>query len=182
MKRNSFYHVYNRGNNKESIFFSRRNYIHFLRLFDKYLYDYVELYCYCLMPNHFHFFIRVKELNHLEENELGRQLSLCFRYFFMSYSKAINKEQKRTGSLFQKGFKYVLVDNEEYFTSLVTYIHLNPVKANLVDNCGDWEFSSYNDILSLAPTSLARNQVLNWFNGFNGFIKFHDECKELLNE
>ena len=60
MDQGSFYHIYNRGNNKEKIFFEEKNYRHFLKLFDKYLSPYVDVYAYCLMPNHFHFLIRVK--------------------------------------------------------------------------------------------------------------------------
>jgi REP element-mobilizing transposase RayT len=62
MEQGHFYHVYNRGNNKQPIFFERRNYIHFLSLFKKYLSGYADVYAYCLMPNHFHFLIKVKEL------------------------------------------------------------------------------------------------------------------------
>ncbi|MEX0596412.1 MAG: transposase, partial [Candidatus Paceibacterota bacterium] len=112
MNRNELYHVYNRGNNKETIFFTERNYKHFLNLYDKYLKDYAKLYSHCLMPNHFHLFIRIKDLRWLEEDELSKKVSQQFRVLFMSYSKGFNKEHNRTGSLFQKNFKRKLVDTE----------------------------------------------------------------------
>jgi putative transposase len=61
MQPGSFYHIYNRGNNKQEIFFEEKNYHHFLNLFQKYLASFVDVYAYCLMPNHFHFLIRIKE-------------------------------------------------------------------------------------------------------------------------
>jgi REP element-mobilizing transposase RayT len=179
MNRNELYHVFNRGNNKERIFFTDRNYKHFLKLFEKYLKDYAKLYAYCLMPNHFHFLIRIKNLPLIEEDELTKRISQQFRFLFMSYSKGINKERGRTGSLFQKNFKRKLVDNESYFTSLIAYIHLNPVKAGLAFKFPNWEYSSYNALLSLNETQLARHEVLDWFGGRAGFIRFHEECLDL---
>ena len=179
MYRNELYHVYNRGNNKETIFFSDRNYKHFLRLFNKYLKEYAKLYAHCLMPNHFHLLIRIKDIDKLEEEELSKLLSQKFRVLFMSYSKGINKERGRTGSLFQKNFKRKLIENESYFTSLIAYIHSNLVKAGLVSMCHQWKYSSYNSLLSLKETHLARHEVLDWFGGRVGFIRFHEECLDL---
>ena len=179
MMKNKFYHVYNRGNNKELIFFTDRNNKHFLKLFDKYLDYYAVLYSYCLMPNHFHLFIRIKDLSEFEDDELKQRISHQFKLMFMSYSKGINKERGRTGSLFQKNFKRKLVDNEDYFTSLIAYIHLNPIKAGLVSKCDEWKYSSYNFLLSLNETRLARHEVLEWFNGRQGFVRFHEECVNL---
>ena len=61
MEQGSFYHIYNRGNNKQDIFFEEKNYDLFLKNFDKYLSSFVDVYAYCLMPNHFHFLIKIKE-------------------------------------------------------------------------------------------------------------------------
>ena len=57
-----FYHIYNRGNNKENIFFNENNYNYFLKKYDFYFLDYLDIYCYCLLPNHFHLLVRVKEI------------------------------------------------------------------------------------------------------------------------
>ena len=106
---NQFYHVYNRGNNGEKIFYSTRNYYHFLNLYDKYLSDCVNTYAYCLIPNHFHFLIRVRDSSVISDQ---------FRIFFLSYSKAINKQESRTGSLFQKRFKRTTIEELSHCNGL----------------------------------------------------------------
>lgn len=188
-----FYHIYNRGNNRETIFKEERNYAFFLERFKKYLSPYVEVYAYCLMPNHFHFLIRVKVIELDEKQTIGvlktpmvspnqnakptknkiSEIHKAFRNFFMSYAKAINKSYERTGSLFQQKFKRKLIDDENYFTRLVLYIHYNPVKANIVSDYQNWKYSSFNAILSDKPTFLKRAEVLDWFGEKENFLISH---------
>lgn len=112
-----FYHLYNRGNNGENIFFQQRNYNYFLNKLNDYIGSYLNFYAYCLLPNHFHFLIQVKQLKeilpehlHLSSgnktlNNLETIISEQFRRFFLSYSKSIKIQEGRTGSLFEKKFK-----------------------------------------------------------------------------
>ena len=112
MYEGTFYHIYNRGVNKGLIFLESRNYDYFLRKLDSYTFDFVDIYSYCLMPNHFHLLARVKEKKHLNSEGGFQQadsikltpIEKAFRDFFISYAKTINKEYDRTGALFQ--FKY----------------------------------------------------------------------------
>jgi putative transposase len=100
MKINSdtYYHLYNRGNNKDLIFFEPDNYTFFLNQFKKHVSPFCEVYAYCLMPNHFHFFIKVNDEIPFERG---------IKNFFISYSKAINKKYNRVGSLyFRVDIKY----------------------------------------------------------------------------
>ena len=139
-----FYHIYNRGNNKELIFFERENYLFFLRQFLKYFpLTVVETHAFCLMPNHFHFLVRF-----LEETDI----SVRMKYFGISYAKAINNRYKRTGHLFEGRFKIKHVDSDEYLLHLSRYIHLNPFFAKLVYKAEDWEFSSYRKYLSVTDS------------------------------
>ncbi|MEM9276517.1 MAG: transposase, partial [Cyanobacteria bacterium P01_F01_bin.143] len=85
---NNFYHIYNRGNNRQKIFFERDNYLYFLSKLREYLVsNTVEITAYCLMPNHYHLLIY---LNNNNFSELMQKLAL-------SYTKAINKRYKRVG-------------------------------------------------------------------------------------
>ncbi|MEQ9425893.1 MAG: transposase [Cyclobacteriaceae bacterium] len=170
-----YYHIYNRGNNGEKLFFEEENYRFFLSKFKAYLKDHVEVYAYCLMPNHFHFFIQVREK--LAENaNTSTKLTpteKAFRDFFISYAKAINKKYNRTGSLFQYKFKRKEIADDAYFSWLIFYIHHNPIAANLAKSTDSWPFSSYKAIISKADTSVNKAQVLEWFGGKDAFIQFH---------
>ncbi len=185
---NNFYHIYNRGNNRENIFHKPENYFYFLRKYDTYLSPFLETYAYCLLPNHFHLLVRVrketevllaaKALNFTKQGkpitDVDVIISEAFRRFFMAYAKAINKQSGRTGSLFQKNFKRKLVDNEAYFTTLVRYIHINPPLHGICDDYGTYLYSSYHRILIDNPSKLYKKEVLAWFNGKNGYVQFHN--------
>ncbi len=174
------YHVYNRGNNGQDIYFDDENYSFFLKQFDKYLSSRVDVIAYCLMPNHFHFLIRIKIFDGVNDDEISKAITKSFRDFLISYAKSINKKYKRTGALFQQKFKRKEVDNDFYFSWLIQYIHLNPVKAGLCNECSGWRYSSYNAIVSGKPTKIAVNEVLEWFGDLNEFVRIHRE--RIVNE
>ena len=193
LEENQFYHIYNRGNDGIDLFYQNRNYVYFLQKYDNYLSDYIDTYAYCLLPNHFHLLVRVKnksnfvvckdrfprpeDLQCMNEGEIVSEL---FRRFFMSYSKSINAQQSRTGSLFQKNFRRKLVNNELYFTSLVYYIH-NQLKHHGFEHMDDKDYpwSSYSRFLIDKETKLKKSEVLGWFGGKEDFIKFHSVKRDM---
>jgi putative transposase len=169
-----YYHIYNRGNNGENIFREERNYRYFLQLYAQYIQSVAVTYAYCLMVNHFHLLIRILEAKDCQSFEDWQSyVSLQFRNLFSTYTKAINKAYKRTGSLFEKPFKRKLVDNDSYFTYLVAYIHRNPQTHGFVDDFRDWPWSSYGAMLSEKPTKVMRDDVLEWFGGRAAFMDGH---------
>jgi putative transposase len=174
MQPEQYYHVYNRGNNKEKIFYEEKNYKYFLEKFDKYLLSYIHVFAYCLMPTHFHFFIRMKEID--------TKVSRAFKNFFISYAKSINIKYKRTGSLFQANFKKKEFANDCDFCNIILYIHLNPVKAGLCKNCTDWKYSSYNAFISGKSSKINVGEVMSWFRNVEQFVKAHDESKDELSK
>ena len=146
-----YYHIFNRGNNRQPIFFERENYFYFLRQLRKYFtLDRVEIVAYCLMPNHFHLLVYLKSDN----------FAVLMQPFALSYAKAINRRFKRTGSLFEGPFKSILVDKNEYLLHLSRYIHANPTAARLVKRAEDWEFSSYRDYLGLREDDLVHPEIV----------------------
>ena len=188
MEQGCFYHIYNRGNNKQPIFFEKKNYHHFLKLFDKYLASFVDVYAYCLMPNHFHFLIKIKEFAETTVvfkttvvSTKPSPLEKAFKTFFMAYAKGINKAYSRTGALFQQKFKKKEITDDGYFTSIIQYIHANPIAAGLCNSYEDWEFSSYNAIIGNKPTKVKREEVIEWFGNREIFITVHKE-RELERE
>ena len=172
-----YYHIYNRGINKQNLYFEPRNYDYFLNLYRKYIFPVVETYAYCLLPNHFHFQIRVK-------NPQDRQsLKDCRSYdpsqslsnLFSTYSKAINKGYNRSGGLFERPFKRVHIKENSHLFKLVIYIHRNPQKYGLVNDFTGWPYSSYPEILENQASIVESDKVLNWFGGRENFICSHRE-------
>jgi putative transposase len=176
-----FYHIYNRGNNKENIFLEEKNYYYFLELYGKYIGPIADTYAYCLMPNHFHLLIGIKDEQNtsqvLETCEVSGskelQPSQQFSNLFNAYTKAINNTYQRTGSLFQERFGRIEINNEYYFSQLVQYIHLNPQKHGFVEDFRDYKFSSYHSHLSGKRTNLKREEVLKWFGDKAAYQSFH---------
>lgn len=188
LEENKYYHIYNKGNAGVNIFYKDENYIYFLKKYDQYLSDYIETFAYCLMPNHFHLLVRLKDkmdclprkdfpsLEDLESLQMGEVVSELFRRFFMGYSKSVNIQECRTGSLFQKNFKRKLVDSNEYFTRVVAYIHRQCQHhgfTNFTDK--DYPWSSYNRMLLDSKSKLMKKEVIDWFGGREHYVKFHKE-------
>jgi len=164
IEENCYYHIYNRGNNKGLIFFNPDNYTYFLNQFKKYVVPFAEVYAYCLMSNHFHIFLKVIDKINFEKG---------IKNFFISYTKSINQNQNRVGSLFQGRYKSKRIDSESYLTRTITYIHQNPLRAGLIKNLKDYEYSSYNIYLSDQDTFLNKTEAINWFKDIQGFIEDH---------
>ena len=169
---NSLYHIYNRGNNKQEIFFNEQNYLFFIEKTQKYLRPNCDILAWCLMPNHFHFLIYANEsTSRLSKtfpipifkmaDDLGQLLS--------SYTKAINKQQGNTGSLFQQRTKSKQVrDNlNNYSTTAFHYIHQNPLKAGLVNRLEDWKYSSFREYAGLSNASICNKTLANDILGLN---------------
>jgi putative transposase len=180
-----FYHIYNRGNNGNAIFFEARNYHYFLEKLGSYLGDYLNFYAYCLLPNHFHLMVQVKEIKEIPADamtlisgkkklsQLETIISEQFRRFFLSYSKSIKMQENRTGSLFEKNFKRILINDDKFFLQLINYIHRNPATHKQIVDFTTYPFSSYQSFLQQKPTRLRRKEVLELFGGSDEFIRFH---------
>jgi len=152
------YHVYNRGNRKQTVFFSHSNYLYFLKKVRQEWLPFCDILEYCLMPNHFHFLIDVtyESLRPLKSGGIVMPaITNAFRLLQSSYAKGVNKQQNRSGNLFQQKTKAKLTSSiQGHSFHAFNYIHQNPMKANLVVNPEDWIFSSLQDYLKLRNGSL----------------------------
>ncbi|MCK5852817.1 2-amino-4-hydroxy-6-hydroxymethyldihydropteridine diphosphokinase, partial [bacterium] len=213
-----FYHVFNRGNNGQTIFYSRENYLFFLKKMDEYLTPFASIISWCLMPNHFHWVIFVhrnkikfkddartsrqgitKSINR-EENSNNkiksdshalpgsenmtkyRTINESIGILLRSYTRAIQKQEHFTGSLFQKhtkakplideiqiepaywntsfGTQINISEGKNYLETCIEYIHQNPVYSKLVQVAEDWEYSSLKDFLGLRDGKLIDYDLL----------------------
>ncbi len=182
-----FYHIYNRGSEKRDIFIRPQNYQRFIKTM--YYYQYagpklrlsllnqdgfqsfkpevdkklVEIICYCLMPNHFHFLIK-----QLKDNGISKFISQLSN----SYTKYFNTKYKRVGALFQGVFQAVIMESDEQFIHTSRYIHLNPVVSNLVGNPDSWLWSSYNEYLSKNNSICAKESIMSNFPSLDAYKRF----------
>ena len=173
VKKGHIYHLYNQGNNHGKIFFRKENYNYFLKKIEQHIWPFADLLAWCLMPNHFHLIIAVPAENnervtqsHLLANPITTNSSIAI--MLRSYTRAINIQEHRSGSLFRERTKAIWLGSiesemlkyqnrikqipvtmtdleEEYLHTCFRYIHNNPVKAGLVQKITDWEFSSARD-------------------------------------
>ena len=191
-ERGYIYHIYNQGNNRRKIFFNRENYLFFLKKIKTFVSPYADILAWCLMPNHFHLMVLVREVElpvNIDTmtqshriNSKSRTFNNSIAIMLRSYTRAINKQQKLSGSLFKahskaecvncpngitpsfitrNGITEIQVNNpeREYPQVLFNYIHQNPVKANLVEKASDWEFSSACDYAGLRNGKLVNKKL-----------------------
>lgn len=197
----SYYHIYNRGVNRENIFIEERNYDLFLKLLEKHLLPVVDLVAYCMLRNHFHVLVRVKSEEAIKTlrvcsinnpdtkrecfpNEQPDQsvkplgsshVSDRFSNFFNAYAKTINKAYGRTGSLFQHPFGRVPITTDKQFWNVIAYIHQNPQKHGFVKDFRDWKYSSYGVILNEKPNGINRQELMKWFGGRENYLSLHNQ-------
>ena len=208
------YHIYNQGNNRQRIYYSRENYLFFIRKLRTHILPFADILAWCLMPNHFHLMVEVRVAE--MENPFARRegftwsetlsnptlsnptlvklegesirtpttmvtLNHSIGILLRSYTRAINIQEKRTGSLFRKKTKAICVNEINGITSdwhssfgvtfmkvyipeyqypqvCFNYIHSNPVKAGLVAKAEDWEFSSCIDLVGMRDGTLVNRE------------------------
>ncbi len=170
LTKDNYYHIFNRGNNKSDIFIEQENYDYFLSLLSKYITPIANIYSYCLLKNHFHLLVKIKNID--DQNKISRG----FANMFNAYAKAINKKYNRTGSLFQRKFNRARIDSDEYLREVIIYINLNPVYHGFVDKAEKYKYSSYNALVSDKHTQLKREEVIELFEDKENF-KFYVNYK-----
>jgi putative transposase len=155
--RGATYHVMLRGNNGQSIFSAETDRYKFCLLIQEGVerYEHCVL-AFCFMTNHVHLAIRVKNVT----------LSKICQNLAFRYTLHYNKQHKTIGHLFQGRFKSILIDSNRYLKELIRYIHLNPVRANLVNDPLDYRWSSHQAYMM--------QQEFTWLVRDEGLRKFGD--------
>jgi putative transposase len=178
-----YYHIYNRGTNRENIFQDQNDYTDFLENYPVYLSDILQTLAFCLLKNHFHLLAYINE-NVIVQRKDGKgniklNASKQLGHFFNAYAQTFNHKYERTGSLFESPFHRKSVTSEAYLSSLIFYINTNAEKHGFVKDFKEWPFSSYHSILNNESTFINSEWLFNWFGGKDGFIKYHDKNKKL---
>lgn len=196
------YHIFNHGNGFENLFLHEANFHYFLEKYAFYISPVAETYAYCLMPNHFHFIVRIRErevieklvsgavdadesfskvrnfgkaLTKIDDTALNRYLSKQFANLFSCYTQSFNKVYRRRGSLFIKNFKRELISDKSYLLNAIIYVHRNPVHHGFCSDFMQWEYSSYGDILNERRGLVDAAMSFKMFGGKSSWISQHQE-------
>jgi len=195
----NYYHIYNRGNNRNDIFVNDEDYLHFLELYAIYIDTIADTFAWCLMKNHFHVLIRIKDKHeigyldstksdsddlylkwktsfpkYVDTNFIRKSTpSRQFQHLFNAYSRWFNIRHKRTGVLFENTFDRKLVNHRKYFQNMILYIHQNPVRHGFVKHVLDYPWTSYLTMLSDKSTKLKRKRVIDDFGDLENFKNVH---------
>jgi REP element-mobilizing transposase RayT len=151
------YHITSRGNDKKPVYKDDLDRDYFLTTLDKVNKRYNWLcHAYCLMDNHFHLLIETPDGN----------LSLGMRQLTGVYAQRFNKRHGRVGHLFQGRYKAILIQKDSHLLEVCRYVVLNPVRARLVKEPGQWRWSSYGATVGQEkpPSCLTTNWVLGQFS------------------
>ncbi|MDP2938464.1 MAG: transposase [Candidatus Omnitrophota bacterium] len=129
------FHILTRGNNRQKTFEDQKDYKYYLYLLKFYKEEHrFRLYHYCLMPNHVHLILETTPETNL--SKLMKQINLAYMYHF-------RKRYHYWGHFWQGRFKSLLIDKDEYLITCGRYVESNPVRAKMVQNPGDYPWSSY---------------------------------------
>ncbi|MBI2196617.1 transposase [Candidatus Daviesbacteria bacterium] len=180
-----YYHIYNRGSEKRNIYTQPRDYTKFQKTFYYYQFSgpkpkfsqfkksnlfkpllnekLVEVICYCLMPNHFHFLARQLK---------DKGISIFISQLSNSYTKYFNVKYGRIGPLLQGAFKAVRIETDEQLVHVTRYIHLNPVVSGLVKKPEHYKWSSYLEYIKNEPFFCMVNEVLGFFKSPEKYQEF----------
>ena len=176
-QKDSYYHVYNRGNRKQNIFIQPKDYKRFLERTSEYKDKFgVSILSYCLMPNHFHFLL--KQETDLPINVFMLRLST-------SYAKYFNIKYEEVGSLFQGRFKAKIIETDEYLLHLSRYIHRNPISIPGVE-LRYYPWSSYSTFTEGRKDEFVDPSfILSYFakkdpkSDYKQFMEYENEEKEV---
>lgn len=157
----SYYHIYNRGHNKQTIFLNNKDYQRYLKRLKEYFKKHqVSLLCYCLMPNHIHLILRQEDTKSIER---------FIHRLHTSYTMYFNKKYERLGAVFQGRFKAKIIESDEYLLHVSRYIHQNPLEILRAQGPAlkleEYFWSSYGEYINKNSSKFCHTEIiLNYFH------------------
>lgn len=166
----ALYHVTSRGDRREDIYLDDGDRLLWLDVLAQTCsrFNWV-CHAWCQMTNHYHLVVETVEGN----------LSAGMRHLNGVYTQAVNRKHRRVGHVFQGRYKAILVEKDAYLLELARYVVLNPVRAHMVADAGDWRWGSYSAMVGAAdpPAWLQTDWILGQFGDFRdvavaGYVNF----------
>jgi putative transposase len=151
-----YYHVYNRAKNGDPLFEDEEAFRFFLKLYQAHIVPIAETYAYCLLSDHLHFLIRIRQD---AEGDLYKHFALLFN----GYAKGFNREHENAGRIFKFKLKRKEIRSTTSLLDLIRYVNQNPWRHGAAEHPANYRFSSFRATMSAAPTMLAKEQVQEYF-------------------
>ena len=169
----AFYHILNRGNAKQKVFHDTQDYTFFLqsvvRAKDKHP---VDIFAYCLMPNHFHFVVRA---------DIATDISKLIHIFMTRFNQRYRRVYNSIGHIWQGRYKDFMIQNEDHLMVVIRYIERNPVQAGLVVSASNWRWSSHNERITGGKLIIHDNYIFplngKWTEYVNSSISEKEKQK-----
>ena len=165
LQQNGIYHLFSRGVGKERVFKEDKDYTHFLEIVSKKLVPLTEIYAYCLIPNHYHFMLKVIEEPFLVSKAIGE--------LGVSYAKWFNIKYDRMGSLFMSPFKRIVLAGDREIGWIPWYIHRNPMHHGITNDWENYQWSSYTAYITGKPTKINTSFLLGFYGGLAAMVSHH---------
>jgi putative transposase len=193
----NYYHLTFRSIDHLLLFHQPGNYEFFLQKFASLLHPVLDCLAFCLLQNHAHFIVHIKELKTIldslnciaeekrtiamkkfisdPENEdlVDELIERQANSFMISYVNSINNSLSRKGSLFQSPFRRVQITEEAHLQQAIVYVHANAQKHGIVKDFKEYRYTSYHDVMSDNSSMIAIPKVLQFFRGKEHFVKEH---------
>ncbi len=182
-----YYHLFNHSVGDELLFKTADNFQFFLKKYILHTGNICDTFGYTLMPNHFHFAVKIKSKEECEvqfkkikdfpfdsqKHSLSDFLMERFGNLCNSYTKSYNKVYERKGGLFIDYLKRAEIDNDKYFCNLINYIHFNAVHHGFCKKPLDWKWTSLHTFLANKKTRIKIAEVLEKFGSIDKFKIAH---------
>ena len=189
---NCYYHIYNHASGEKDLFCEQQDFFVFTEKFERYFSNIFDIIAYCLMPNHFHFVVKVKGEEFIRESihkdadsvakekylqeiiDLNALIEDQYRRLFSGYSMVYNHKYKTSGQLFLNRHKRIYIDADSRLEYSVCYVHHNPIHHKFRKNYGEWQYCSYQKYLNSDDPNYGD---LSRFGGLDLFLTIHQDFK-----
>lgn len=174
--KNGFFHIMVQGINKEYIFNNNYQKNQYIKLMKKYKEnEKIKIITYCIMDNHAHIIIYSEDV---------KEISQYMKKLNGAYGKYYNKTNQRVGFVYRNRYQSQFITDIEYLKKCINYIHMNPVKANMVKKVDQYKYSSYNEYIGKEKNNLIDikliKDILKSEDYIDEFLKLKDEEIEIM--
>jgi len=174
-KPGAIFHIYNHAIDDYQLCYDDRDYDFIINILEENVKKIPSsIIAYCLMPDHYHFLIK-------QNSEI--EIYKLFNYTFIRYAVYYNKKYERKGPIFRSPLQHKSINNSIYLMQLSKYIHMNPVRKNLVNSPEDWLYSNYNECINKRSSKLiVTNTLRKYFPYPDRYAKFVNSYSNYLNQ